>query len=70
MSAAVIVAGVAEGLQLLDNLIQAASQVSNAINQAQATGTPLDLTPILSAEAQAENAVLAAIAAAQKPAGS
>jgi hypothetical protein len=63
MSAAVIVAGVAEGLQLLDNLIQAASQVSTAINQAQATGTALNLTPILSAEAQAENAVLAAIAA-------
>lgn len=66
MSAAVIVTGVVEGLQLLDNLIQAASQVSNAIQTAQSTGQPLVLSNILTAEAQAENAVIAAIAAAQK----
>lgn len=65
MSTAVIVAGVAEGLQLLDNLIQAAAQVSNAINTSQATGKPLDLTGIFSAEAEAENAVIAAINAAK-----
>lgn len=64
MSTSLIVAGVAEGLQLLDNLIQAASAVSAEITQAQQTGTPLDLSTIFSAEAQAENAVLAAIAAA------
>lgn len=65
MSAAVniIVEGVAEGLQLLNNLIQAASQVSASITTAQNTGKPLDLSAIFSAEAQAENAVLAAIAA-------
>jgi hypothetical protein len=65
MSAAVIVAGVAEGLQLLDNLISAAASVSSAITQAQSSGTPLDLSTVLSDEAQAENAVLAAIAAAK-----
>jgi hypothetical protein len=65
MSAAVIVAGVAEGLQLLDNLISAAASVSSAITKAQSTGTPLDMTTVLSQEGQAENAVLAAIAAAK-----
>jgi hypothetical protein len=65
MSAVAIVEGVAEGLQLLDNLIQAASSVSSAVNAAQASGTPLDLSTVLTQEAQAENAVLAAIAAAQ-----
>lgn len=65
MSNAVIVAGVAEGLQLLDNLVQAAGQVSNAIKTAQTTGQPLDLSAVLNAEASAENQVLAAIAAAK-----
>ena len=68
MSTAIIVSGVLEGLQLLDNLITAAAQVSSAVQNAQSTGQPLDLTatgPILTAEATAENAVLAAIAAAQ-----
>lgn len=65
MSAAVIATGVVEGLQLLDNLIQAAGSVSAAVNKAQATGQPLDMSTILSEEAQAENAVLAAIAAAK-----
>jgi len=68
MSAAVIVEGVAEGLELLDNLVQAASSVSTAVKAAQASGTPLDWTTVLSAEATAENAVLAAIAQ-QKAAG-
>jgi len=65
MSAVVLVEGVAEALQMLDNLIQAASSTSAAINQAQSSGKPLDLSVILSEEAQAENAVLAAIAAAK-----
>lgn len=65
MSAAVVVSGVLEGLQLLDNLVQAASTVSSAINTAQSSGQPLDLNTILSQEAQAENAVLAAIAKAK-----
>jgi hypothetical protein len=61
----VIVEGVAEGIQLLDNLIQAAGSVSSAIKTAQANGKPLDLSTVLSQEAQAENAVIAAIAAAK-----
>lgn len=65
MSAIAIVEGVAEGIQLLDNLIQAASTVSNAVSTAQASGKPLDLSAVLTDEAQAENAVLAAIAAAK-----
>jgi hypothetical protein len=65
MSASVVVAGVLEGLQLLDNLIAAASTVSSAVQTAQSTGQPLDLTAVLSDEATAENAVLAAIAAAK-----
>ena len=65
MSAIAIVEGVAEGLQLLDNLIQAASTVSAAVNQAQASGQPLELSTILTQESQAENAVLAAIAQAK-----
>jgi phage tail sheath gpL-like len=65
MSAVAIVAGATEGIQLLSNLFAAGSQVSAAIQKAQASNTPLDLTTILSAEAQAEVAELAAIAAAQ-----
>lgn len=66
MSAAVIVSGVLEGLQLLDSLIASASQVSSAIQAAQKTGQPLDWTGILGAEATAEASVLAAIAAASQ----
>lgn len=56
---------VLEGIDLLDNLIQAASAVSTQIQAAKATGQPLDWTTITGAEATAENAVLAAIAAAK-----
>jgi hypothetical protein len=65
MSAAIIVSGVLEGLQLLDSLIQSASTVSTAIQAAQASGQPVDWTGILGAEATAESNVLAAIAAAK-----
>lgn len=65
MGAAVIVSGVLEGLQLLDSLLASASTVSTAIQAAQASGAPLDWTSILSGEANAETAVLAAIAAAK-----
>lgn len=65
MSAAVIVSGVLEGLQLLDSLIQSASQVSAAIQTAQTSGQPVDWTGILGAEATAEASVLAAIATAK-----
>lgn len=65
MSAAVIVTGVLEGLQLLDTLLASASQVSSAIQTAQSTGQPLDWTSILGAEASAEANVLAAIATAK-----
>ena len=64
MSAAVIVNGVLEGLQLLDTLLSSASQVSSAIQVAQKTGQPLDWSGILGAEATAEANVLAAIATA------
>lgn len=65
MSAVMIVEGVSEGLVLLNNLVQAAYSVNAAIQTSQSTGTPLDLTTILSAEAQAELNVLAAITAAK-----
>lgn len=65
MSAAVIVSGVAEALTLLDNLVQASGKVSAAIKASQSTGQPLDMTQVLSDVNVAENAVLAAIAAAQ-----
>jgi hypothetical protein len=65
MSATVIVAGVLEGLNLLDNLIQSAGTVSAAIKTAQTTGAPMDWASILGAEASAEAQVLAAIAAAK-----
>lgn len=65
MNAAVIVSGVVEGLQLLDQLLQAAGTVSTAIQTAQASGQPVDWTSILGAEATAEANVLAAIAAAK-----
>jgi hypothetical protein len=61
MSAAVIVSGVLEGLQLLDSLIQSASTVSTAIQTAQSSGQPVNWTTILGAEATAEASVLAAI---------
>ncbi len=65
MSAVAIVSGVVEGLQLLDQLIQAASTVSTAVQAAQASGQPVNWTTILGAEATAEANVLAAIAAAK-----
>lgn len=65
MSAALIVSGALEGLQLLDSLIQSASTVSTAIQTAQSTGQPVDWTGILGAESTAEANVLAAIAAAK-----
>lgn len=65
MSAVTIVSGVLEGLQLLDSLIQSASQVSSAIQTAQTSGQPVDWTSILGAEATAEANVLAAIATAK-----
>lgn len=65
MSVPVIVDGVLEGLQLLNSLIQSASQVSAAIQTAQTSGQPVDWTGILGAEATAEANVLAAIATAK-----
>lgn len=65
MSTVAIVSGVLEGLQLLDQLLQAAGTVSSAIQTAQTTGQPVDWTSILGAEATAEANVLAAIAAAK-----
>jgi hypothetical protein len=60
-----VITTLAEGLELLDNLISAAASVSSAVKTAQETGTPLDLSTVLNDEATAENAVLAAIASAQ-----
>jgi hypothetical protein len=65
MTVGIIVDGVMEGLEFLDNLLSAASTVSSAIQTAQTTGQPLNWTEILSDEATAENSVLAAIAAAK-----
>jgi hypothetical protein len=65
MAAVTIVDGVMEGINLLTNLLSAASQVSSAIQQAQSNGTPLDWTTILGAETNAEANVLSAIAAAK-----
>lgn len=65
MSAAVIVDGLLEGLELVTNLAQAQGAVSSAIQQAQASGTPFDLSAVIAAEQNAENKVLAAIADAK-----
>jgi hypothetical protein len=65
MGAVAIVEGVEAGLSLLTNLLSAASNVSSAIQQAQANNTPLDWTTILGAETNAEANVVAAIAAAK-----
>jgi hypothetical protein len=65
MSTVAIVSGVVEGLQLLDQLLQAASTVSTAVQTAQASGQPVDWTTILGAEASAEANVLAAISTAK-----
>jgi hypothetical protein len=65
MSAVTIVDGVLEGIELLDNLAQASATVSAAVLAAQKSGQAVDWSSILSAEATAENAVLAAIAAAK-----
>jgi hypothetical protein len=65
MSAAVIVSGVLEGLQLIDSLLSAAASASSAIQVAQASGKPVDFTGILGAIDTDEAAVLAAIATAK-----
>lgn len=65
MSAAVIVSGVLEGLQLIDSLLTAASSASTAIQAAQASGKPVDFTGILGAIDTDEAAVLSAIAVAK-----
>lgn len=65
MSAAVIVSGVLEGLQLINSLLTAASSASAAIQAAQASGKPVDFTGILGAIDTDESAVLAAIAIAK-----
>jgi hypothetical protein len=62
MSTVAIVEGVAEGLQLLDTLIQGAASVSTAIQTAQSTGQPVSIVPIQAQVAAAEAAVQAAIA--------
>jgi hypothetical protein len=65
MSAAIIVSGVLEGLQLIDSLLSAASNASTAIQTAQASGKPVDFTGILGAIDTDEAAVLAAITTAK-----
>lgn len=65
MSTVAIVNGVLEGLELANNLAQAAAQVSAAVLQAQQTGKPVDFTQILGAVDTAEARVLASIAAAK-----
>ena len=65
MSTVAIVNGVLEGLELANNLAQAAAQVSAAVLQAQQTGQPVDFTQILGAVDTAETRVLASIAAAK-----
>lgn len=65
MSAAIIVGGVLEGLQLLTNLAAASATVSAAVLKAQQTGQPVDWTSILGDENTAEASVLAAIEVAK-----
>ena len=65
MSAVTIVEGALEALELIENLTTAAATVSSAVRTAQANGTAVDMTEILSEENAAENQVLAALAAAQ-----
>jgi len=60
-----IVAGVLEGLQLLQTLSQTISAVSAAVQTAQSTGKPVDWSTIDTAEGTAEANVLSAIAAAK-----
>lgn len=65
MSATVIVSGLLEGLELVTNLLDAASAASKAIATAQSTGQPVDFTGILGGIDTHEAGVLAAIAAAK-----
>jgi hypothetical protein len=65
MSAVVVVSGLLEGLQLVTNLLDAASAASKAIQTAQTTGQPVDFTGILGSIDSHEAAVLASIAAAK-----
>jgi hypothetical protein len=65
MSAIAIVAGVAEGLQLLQTLSQTVSAVSAAIQTAQSTGKPVDWSSIDTAEGTAELNLLTAISNAR-----
>lgn len=64
-TAATVVAGVLEGLQLATQLSQAAAMVSQAVLQAQQTGQPVDWTKILGDADTAESDVLNAIDAAK-----
>lgn len=68
---AAVIADVVAGLELLDNLLTAASTVSAAVKTAQANGQPMDWTTILGDEATAEAAVVDAInnAKAARPLG-
>lgn len=65
MSAVVIVSGVLEGLQLVEQLAVMMQQASAAITAAQTSGQPVDFSGILGQEETAEAAVLAAIADAK-----
>jgi hypothetical protein len=65
MSTVAVVNGVLEGLELANNLAQAAAAVSAAVLQAQKSGQPVDFTQILGAVDTAETRVLASIAAAK-----
>lgn len=65
MSAAVIVTGVVEGLQLVENLATMLAKASAAITAAQASGQPVDFTGILGDIDTDEQAVLASIATAK-----
>lgn len=65
MSAIIVVDGLLEGLQLITNLLDAASAASKAIQEAQSTGQPVDFTGILGSIDTHEAALLAAIQAAK-----
>lgn len=65
MSTIAIVEGVLEGLELANNLAQAAATVSAAVLQAQQTGKPVDWTNILGDADTAESRVLVSIETAK-----
>jgi hypothetical protein len=67
MSAVAIVAGVTEGLSLIEALIGAAANVSTQIRAAQSSGTPLNLATVQVEVATAMAAAQAAIATDPKP---